>query len=393
MMVAEKEVEEMMNLLLAVIYAAFISLGLPDAILGAAWPVMSQEFQAPVSWAGAVSMIICGGTVVSSLLSERLIHKLGTGKVTLISVAMTAVALAGFSFSRAFWMLCFWAVPYGLGAGSVDAALNNYVAVHYSSRHMSWLHCMWGLGASAGPVIMGSVLTGGQSWNHGYRYIALLQVGLTLVLLLTQPLWKQIAGTEEAAAKPLTFREILDLPGAKESILSFFCYCALENTFGLWASSYLVENRGLAEETAASWAAWFYTGLTIGRGVSGFLTARFNDRQMMRLGDVLTAAGLVIVLLPFPAEGALVGLVLAGFGCAPIYPSTIHATPALFGVERAQAMIGVQMAGAYMGTTLMPPLFGLLAGWMGTGLYPVYLLTLLCVMAWMHLRLRSMSRL
>jgi len=377
----------MANLLLAVIYISFISLGLPDAILGAAWPVMEQELRVPTAWAGQVSMIISLGTVVSSLQSDRLTKKWGAGKVTACSVALTAIALAGFSFSTRFWMLCLWAIPYGLGAGSVDAAVNNYAALHYSSRHMSWLHCMWGLGASTGPVIMGAVLTQGLSWSVGYRSIALMQVLLTLALLMSLPLWRRNAGEEEMTRRPMSLREVLALPGAKEVIITFCCYCGLETTAGLWASTYLVSCRGLTEELAASWASWFYTGITLGRGLSGFLTARLGDRKMVCLGFCGVGLGLVIVLVPISPVGALVGLVLTGLGCAPVYPSLIHATPAFFGAERSQAVIGVQMAGAYIGSSFAPPVFGLLGGVLGIGSYPVYMLVLLAVMAWMFCRL------
>jgi len=377
----------MANLLLAVIYISFISLGLPDAILGAAWPVMEQELRVPTAWAGQVSMIISLGTVVSSLQSDRLTKKWGAGKVTACSVALTAIALAGFSFSTRFWMLCLWAIPYGLGAGSVDAAVNNYAALHYSSRHMSWLHCMWGLGASTGPVIMGAVLTQGLSWSVGYRSIALMQVLLTLALLMSLPLWRRNVGEEEMTRRPMSLREVLALPGAKEVIITFCCYCGLETTAGLWASTYLVSCRGLTEELAASWASWFYTGITLGRGLSGFLTARLGDRKMVCLGFCGVGLGLVIVLVPISPVGALVGLVLTGLGCAPVYPSLIHATPAFFGAERSQAVIGVQMAGAYIGSSFAPPVFGLLGGVLGIGSYPVYMLVLLAVMAWMFCRL------
>jgi len=377
----------MASFLLAVIYLSFISLGLPDAILGAAWPVMEQELQVPTAWAGVVSMIICLGTVVSSLQSDRLTKKLGAGRVTCLSVALTAMALAGFSCSTRFWMLCLWAVPYGLGAGSVDAAVNNYAALHYSSRHMSWLHCMWGLGASTGPVIMGAVLTRGLSWSVGYRAIAAMQVVLTLLLLLSLPLWQRSADRGGDARRPLSLGEVLSLPGAKEVVITFCCYCGLETTAGLWASTYLVACRGLAEELAASWAGWFYTGITLGRGLGGFLTAKLGDDRMVRLGFWGIGLGLAVVLLPVSPAGALVGLVLTGLGCAPIYPSLIHATPAFFGPERSQAVIGVQMAGAYVGSSFAPPLLGFLGSLLGMGVYPVYLLALLAVMARMYFRL------
>lgn len=388
----------MVNILLAVIYMAFISLGLPDSLLGAAWPSMYTEFGVPLSYAGVVSMIIAFGTIVSSLQSDRMTRKLGTGMVTAISVAMTAMALFGFSFSHSFIALCLWAIPYGLGAGSVDASLNNYVALHYESRHMSWLHCMWGVGATLGPYIMGYALTGGQSWNAGYRYIGIIQVFLTAILLLSLPLWlKRTAvnggetdadtSVDKKSGKALSLREIFSIPGAKEVMLCFFCYCALEQTTGLWASSYLNIYRGISPETAARYAALFYIGITIGRAISGFITMKLNDKQMIRMGQVIITIGLVMMLLPFSQNLSLFGLIVIGLGCAPIYPCIIHSTPAHFGADRSQAIIGVQMACAYIGTCLMPPVFGLIANYISVALLPVFLFVFLILMVVMHERL------
>ena len=384
----------MVHLLLAVIYLSFISLGLPDSLLGSAWPSMYPSLQVPVSYAGIISMIIAAGTIVSSLQSDRLTRKLGAGGVTAFSVALTAVSLFGFSISSSFWMLCLWAVPYGLGPGSVDAPLNNYLALHYASRHMSWLHCMWGVGASAGPYIMGYALSGGGSWNMGYRCIALLQVALTAILFLSLPLWKSrddfsvsrggSGGKKPGRTKSLSLKEILSIPGAKAVMVSFFCYCAVESTAGLWASSYLTLRHGLDAETAAGYAALFYIGITAGRAVSGFLTLKFNDRQMIRLGQDLIALGILLLFLPFGKEVCMAGLILVGLGCAPIYPCIIHSTPSLFGFERSQAVIGVQMASAYVGTCIMPPVFGLIANHISIALFPVYLAVILILMIFMY---------
>ena len=386
----------MVSLLLPIIYMAFISLGLPDSLLGSAWPSMYPQLGVPVSYAGIISMIISLGTIISSLNSDRLTRALGTGKVTAISVGMTAAALFGFSVSGQFWMLCLWAIPYGLGAGSVDAALNNYVALHYESRHMSWLHCMWGIGTMISPMVMGAALAGGMPWTSGYRYIALFQILLTAVLFVSLPLWqKRTAGTsgEEAAPTALTFGQVLHLPGAKEVILCFFCYCALETTAGLWASSYLTLSRGVPAGTAASFASLFYIGITAGRAACGFLTLKFNDVQMIRMGQGILAVGVLALLVPGPQVLALAGLVLVGLGCAPIYPSIIHSTPDHFGAERSQAVIGIQMASAYVGNLAMPPLFGLLANNITPALFPFYLLVLLLLMVFMHEQLvRKTSR-
>ncbi len=382
----------MFQLLLGIIYLSFISLGLPDGLLGSAWPSIYPQFQVPVSYAGILSMIISLGTIVSSLQSDRLTRKLGTGKVTAVSVGLTAAALFGFSVSSSFWMLCLWAVPYGLGAGSVDASLNNYVALHYESRHMSWLHCMWGVGAAVGPYIMGFALTGGMSWNAGYRIVAVLQLFLTLILVFSLPLWKKrprtvVSGGQEVAARSLSLKEILRIPGAKEVFIAFFCYCALEQTAGLWASSYLHLFKGVPSESAAFYASMFYIGITAGRALSGFLTMRFSDVQMIRMGCGIIGAGGLILLLPLGAEVSLAGLIVVGLGCAPVYPCVIHSTPDHFGAENSQAIIGVQMASAYVGSCLMPPVFGFLANHISVSLLPFYLLAILALLAVMHEKL------
>ncbi|KMZ52951.1 MFS transporter [Dorea sp. D27] len=382
----------MFQLLLTVIYVAFISLGLPDSLLGSAWPAMYREFGVPFSYAGVISMMIAAGTIISSLQSDRLTRKWGTGKITVISVFLTAAALLGFAASRSFWMLCLWALPYGLGAGSVDASLNNYVALHYASRHMNWLHCMWGIGASFGPYVMGYVLTGGQGWNMGYRYIGILQIGLTVILMLSLPLWKKREDTgnvveKDSSGKPLTLKQIVKIPGAKEVMVTFFCYCALEQTTGLWASSYLVLYRGASAESAAGFASMFFIGITLGRALGGFLTIKLDNTQMVRIGQGFILTGVLSLLLPFGESSSLLGLIFIGLGCAPVYPSLIHATPSHFGADRSQAVVGVQMASAYAGTCLMPPLFGLMANYISVMMLPFYLLAVLALMAVMHERL------
>ena len=379
----------MFQLLLIIIYLSFISLGLPDSLLGAAWPTMYPQLAVPVSYAGIISLIIAAGTVVSSLQSDRLTRRFGTGRVTAFSVATTAVALFGFSVSSRFWQLCLWAIPYGLGAGSVDASLNNYVALHYKSKHMSWLHCMWGVGASAGPYIMGFVMTHGGSWNGGYRSIALVQIVLTAILFCSLPLWKgRPQVTDDAGnqveAKPLSLRQVLNIRGVKQVLVCFFCYCALEQTTGLWASSYLTLHKGVSPETAAGFASMFFLGITAGRALSGFLTMRLSDVQMVRLGQGLIGGGIVIMLLPLGTAASLAGFVIIGLGCAPVYPCIIHSTPAHFGADKSQAIIGIQMACAYVGTCLMPPLFGLIANHISVALLPWYLIAILALMIVMH---------
>lgn len=386
----------MINLLLAIIYLAFISLGLPDALLGSAWPTMSHDIGAQISWAGGISMVISAGTIVSALLSDRMTKRFGAGKVTFVSVALTALALLGFSFAPNYIVLILLAIPYGLGAGGVDAALNNYVALHYESRHMSWLHCMWGIGASAGPYVMGFALSHGFGWSAGYQYIAIVQVILTVILFISLPLWnnrtahklqKSIQISKEYS-KTLSFAEVLRIPGAKNILIMFFCYCAIEQTAGLWASSYMVLYGSVSRVVAAGWASLFYVGITAGRFISGFLTMRFNDENMIRLGQLVMILGILVLLLPLPNHIALVaGFVIIGLGCAPIYPCVIHSTPHYFGADKSQAIVGMQMASAYIGSMLMPAIFGFIGQNVSMSLLPVYLIILLSIMAFMHMQL------
>ncbi len=363
----------MVSLLLAVIYLAFISLGLPDSLLGSAWPVMHIDLGAPLSAMGAVTMIISAGTVVSSLASDFLTRKLGTGVVTVVSVLFTAGAMIGFSFANAFWILCVLAVPYGLGAGGVDAALNNYVALHYKSRHMSWLHCFWGVGTIVSPFIMSACLTGTQGWPGGYRIVSYIQFALVAVLFLSLPLWKKRPGAG-LSAKPLTLPQTLRLRGVAFMLIGFFAYSAVEATAMNWASSYLTEFRGVSAERAAMFGSLFFIGITAGRLLSGFVSEKLGDRTLIRIGIGVIVAGIVLIALPVRTDVcALAGFVVVGFGCAPVYPSIIHATPFNFGAENSQAVIGVEMASAYVGTTFMPPLFGLIAQYIDIGYLPLFL--------------------
>lgn len=368
-----------MMFLLGIIYLSFISLGLPDALLGSAWPNIYPEFEVPVSYAGIISMIIAVGTVISSLSSDRLTKKYGTGKVTALSVGTTALALFGFSISQNFISLSFWAIPYGLGAGSVDASLNNYVALHFSSKHMSWLHCMWGIGATLGPYIMGLVLTNNKPWNDGYRIISILQVILTIILITSLGKWKKQDNTA-TSTKPLSLKEILNIPGAKEIMICFFCYSAIEQTSMLWASSYLNLAKGIDAKTAATFASLFCIGITIGRGINGFIAMKLKDEQMIHMGIVIIFIGIISMFLSY----SLLGFILIGLGCAPIYPCIIHSTPNHFGANNSQAIIGIQMASAYIGTCLMPPLFGLIARHLSIKLLPIFLLISLMLMTIMN---------
>lgn len=366
-----------MTLLLIVIYFAFISLGLPDAVLGALWPQVRMDFGVPLSYAGIVSLIVCAGTIVSSLLSVRLVRRLQTKGVTLISVLLTATALLGYAQAQNFWWLCLMAIPLGLGAGSIDSALNNFVALHYKARQMNWLHCFWGVGATAGPVILSAFMVGASGgWRSGVIVIAAIQFFLALLLLISIPLWKKaeiLVEVEEKSAL-LTNTQALRLPGARTAVFGFFCYCAAETTTGLWASSYLVGVHALSTASAAGLAALYYAGIAVGRFVCGVLTSRFSSKALIRVGTIVAGVGAVLLALPLPTAFCCAGLPLIGLGCAPIFPSMLHETPVRFGKQASQAVIGLQMACAYVGSMAMPPLFGWLAQYVSAKLYPFYLL-------------------
>ncbi|MEW1957678.1 MFS transporter [Kineococcus sp. NPDC059986] len=380
----------MYSLLLAIVYVAFISLGLPDSLLGAGWPVMHEDLGVSLGLAGVLTMIIAGGTIVSSLASDRLTRRWGAGLVTAVSVGTTAVALLGFSVSPSFWALCLWAVPYGLGAGAVDAALNNYVALHYAARHMNWLHSFWGVGASISPFIMSYALSAGWGWSSAYRIVGITQVVLTVLLVVSLPLWGKVNRVPPQHGEPdadpdgepvrqghVPLAQVLRIPGVVLVLVAFFAYCALESTSILWAATYLVDDRGVSPASAAAFASMFLLGITGGRFLAGFFADRVGDTLLIRGGFATVGLGVVMIALPVPTDAlALAGLVVAGLGCAPVYPAIIHSTPVNFGRENSQAVIGIQMAAAYSGSTLAPPAFGALSTWVGTGVLPAFLAVL-----------------
>lgn len=368
----------MFSLLLVVIYLGFISLGLPDALFGATWPVLQPLLDVPLSYAGFVTITISGGTVISSIFSDRLTSKFGAGKVTFVSVTLTASALLGFSFCTRFWQLVCCAVPLGLGAGAVDAALNNFVALHFSSKHMSWLHCFWGLGASISPYIMSFWLARDNRWEMGYVTVGVIQFCLCVVLFLSLPMWKKVKtdsnGEQVEITQPKPLKQVLKLPGIKSVLISFFAYCAFESTFFAWTASYLVIGKNFDADTAAGCASLYYIGMTLSRFLTGFVADKFGDKKMIRYGYFVTFAGLLPILFDFNVTlPCLVGLVVAGFGCGPVYPAVIHSTPDNFGKENSQAVVGIQMAFAYCGSTFMPPLFGLIANHIDIRLFPVFI--------------------
>ena len=362
-----------MTTLLILIYIAFISLGLPDSVLGSAWPAMRAELGVPLSLAGYISMVVAAGTVVSSLASNRLISRFGVGRVTAVSVLMTAAGLLGISLAPGAWAIFLCAVPLGLGAGSVDAALNNFVALHYAARHMSWLHCFWGVGATAGPMILSFQLARGAGWRSAYGIISAIQFALALALFLTLPVWRRAkspAAEKGEAPRCLSNREALRLPMARTALAGFVFFCAVESTSGLWASSYLHQARGLSEADAAMGASLFYGAITLGRLLAGFVANRLSPAKLIRIGQCVCLAGAALVALPAPPFAATLGIAVIGLGTSPIYPSMLHDTPRRFGAQNSQAVVGLQMAFAYVGSTLAPPLFGSLASLTTLRLYP-----------------------
>ncbi len=366
--------------LLVMIYLSFISLGLPDSMLGSAWPAMNVSLNAPLWGAGLVQMLISFCTIISSLNSAKLIRRFGTGKLTAISVATTALALLGFSLAKNYAFLLLMAVPLGLGAGAVDAGLNNYVALHCEAKHMSWLHCFWGVGTIIGPMILSAVLRVGGSWATGYRAVGLIQCAVSALLFATLGMWKRgNIQQEEHSAKALSVWEVLSLPGAKAGMVTFLCYCAVESTLGLWGATYISQVRGVDEATAASFGAMFYIGITVGRAISGFMAMKLLPKQMVRVGQALLALGSIFMMIPEGSTLSGIGLVVCGLGCAPIYPNIIQDTPVNYGTENSQAAIGVQMAFAYVGSTFLPSIFGALAGVGGYGLLPYFAISI-CVL-------------
>lgn len=373
----------MLTILLIIIYIAFISLGLPDSILGSAWPLIHKDLNVPVSYAGIATMIVSGGTIVSSFFSEKLIRRMGTGLVTAISVFLTAGGLLGIYFAPGFLWICILGIPLGIGAGAVDSALNNFIALHYKAKHMNWLHCFWGVGATSGPIIMSFFLVRENGWRLGYATIGMLQAVLVVCLFISLPMWKKFEESkshEKHKTLEIKLTSLLKLPGAKDTFIALFCYCAVELTTGLWGSSFLVITKGISAEKAAKWVSLYYFGITVGRFLAGFLAIKWNNKQMIRIGQLICLSGIGFLILPFSNYFQLIGLMLIGLGCAPIYPAILHETPNRFGKEVSQGIMGIQMAVAYVGSTFMPPVFGFLAKGIGFFLLPVFLFVFAAVM-------------
>ena len=385
-----------MIFLLVVIYVAFIGLGLPDTILGAAWPLMHPDLSVPISAAGILSIIASIGTIISSLLTPKFLRILGTGKLVAYSIALTAIASIGFGFADSFGILCLCAIPMGIGAGAVDVAMNNFAAIYLESKHTNWLHASWGIGATLSPAILSCSIMFGNSWRGAYEIVAILLAVIFVMVFISLPLWRKIetsniaqdsASLQNASTSKtptLSFREALRVPGMKLSFLTFFFYSSLEISTGLWCGTYLTA-CGFKPETGALCVSLMFASVMIGRIVSGFFAIKFTDHRLIYAGIFIVAIGCLVLSLPLPLWMLPVCICLLGLGCAPVYPSLIHATPARFGEALSSQAISIQLAGSYVGSILMPPAFGLVAAKFSVHLWPISLsifvgLLLLCVL-------------
>ncbi|WP_046173573.1 MFS transporter [Domibacillus indicus] len=379
--------------LLVIIYLASISIELPDSLLGAAWPVMQPDFGASIETAGFLFMVVSGGTIISSLASGKILERFGTGNVTFVSCLMTAGALLGFYFAPSLVWLMICAIPLGLGAGAVDAGLNNFVAIHYKAHYMSWLHCFWGVGATLGPVIMAQFISGQHAWRSGYLAIAGLQFALVALLFFTLPLWNRgakngpIASNEKPEDSKAAFYsedskhvKPLQIKGVKLALVSFLFYCGVEATVGLWGSSFLVNVKDLPAAAAAQWVSLYYAGITIGRFITGFITFKMRNRTLIRMGQIIALAGAALLFLPLPPTFSLAGFIMVGFGLAPIFPCMLHETPIRFGKKHSQTIMGYQMAVAYTGSTFIPPLLGFIASHSTIEIFPFCIVVFVAIM-------------
>lgn len=370
-------------ILLMIIYLAFISLGLPDALLGVAWPLVRQEWTMGLDAAGLISIVVTVGTISSSLLSGKLIKRFGEGKITFMSGLLTGIALLGYSVAPSFIWFILLALPLGFGAGSVDTALNHFVATHFKAHHMNWLHSFWGVGATAGPLLMGSIIASTGSWRKGYLFVALIQLFLAAIIFISLPLWKKHAAEqaeqtnqdlEENNNSISSSKYIVLRPGVPFALLIFMVYCAGEYAMGLWGASYLIQKRELALETAASWVALYYGGITAGRILAGFISFKLNNKQLITLGVLIAFVGSIFLVANLSNGLSMMAFILIGLGFAPIFPSMVHETPKRFGNKIAQSVIGYQMASAYIGVAVFPPLLGVVMQRSGIGLYPFFIL-------------------
>lgn len=390
----------MFTLLLLVIYIAYIGLGLPDSLFGTAWPAIYPQWGLPISHANFVTIINCMGTTTASMLSAQIIKKLGTGGVTALSTALTAVSLLGISYSQNFWWICILSLPLGLGAGAIDTALNNYVATHYSASHMSFLHCFYGVGITVSPYIMSLALSDNSTWQKGYRLAFFVQLGITLVMILALPLWKKVKTTEEASGEEdneilvLSYKQMLGNTSIVMILLAFMTSCALEAMCNIWGATYLVDAKGFHPEKAASLIMLYYIGFTLGRFLSGVLANKLNSWFLTCSGISICGLATIIILLPLPGIFSAVGLCLMGFGVGPIFPNLTHLTPIIFGKKISQSVIGAEMAMSYVAYMGIPFVFGLLARNISIHVYPWFVAVIFatCITCILKLRKKTLTK-
>lgn len=386
----------MATALLIIIYIAFIGLGIPDSLFGTAWPAIYSEFELPISFGSFVTIIISCGTVLSSVISSKIISRLGTNKVSAYSTLLTALALLGFSFAPNLWVMCFWAIILGIGAGAIDVALNNYVAIHYSATHMSFLHCFYGVGVSVSPYILSLVIAGNFGWRGGYRIAFVIQLIITLLLFLSLPLWRKAHGgeneSEENTHKDLSFGSVLKIPGVKMMCSLFIASCAIECTCGGWGSTFLVEYKHLPAEKAAQIIMIYYIGMTLGRFLSGVLAAKLHSWKIIKLGQIVLGLALLLLILPGGVYLCALGMFLIGLGNGPLFPNFNYLTPENFGSDISQSVIGIQMASAYIGIMVAPAVCGLLGQVFGMAIFPFYLILFYAIMIPVTVRVKTVLK-
>ena len=372
----------MMTVLLIIIFISFIGVGLPDSILGTAWPSIYREFDLPVSLAGYITATVSACTIISSLLSSKVINRFGTGVVTAVSTILTVVALFGFAFSGNAIFFFVMAIPLGLGAGSIDTALNNFIALHYSATKMNFLHCFYGLGIAASPYIMSYALGNDNNWRKGYILVAVIQSVIALIAILSLPLWKKVERQEKKAdnvVKVLKLSDLIKMPAVRLSCYAFFSSCALELTAGSWSSTYFVNTKGVIPDKAAQITMLFYVGLAFGRFLSGVLAKKLSRWQIIGISTGVLFGAIIMFILPVSIMATSIALFFIGLGIGPIFPNLTHLTPENFGRDISQSVMGVQQASAYIGIMIMPWLFGTLAQICSTKIFPCYLFIMFMV--------------
>jgi fucose permease len=387
----------MITLLLIIIYLAFISLGLPDSILGTTWPVMRGEMGLPLDAAGFVSIVITVGSVISGLLSGKINKFLGTGKVVFFSCFMTGAALLSISFIPKFYWLVILAVPLGFGAGSVDASLNNYVALHFKAHHMNWLHSFWGLGATIGPIIVSGFLSAEGGWRTSYRVISFIQLTLAIILFITLPLWKKVNHSKKEQfntdntlkSRNQNKKHVLMINGVIYAMGVFLFYCGVEMSVGLWGSSYLIQIKLLKPETAAFFVALYYLGITMGRVISGFFSFKLTNKQLIKIGVIISILAMLLMFIPLGKGFIIIPMVLLGLGLSPIFPAMVHETPVHFGEQNSQTIIGYQMSAAYFGSSIIPPAVGFILNHTSLRLFPFCILFSMLVVIICYIKLKN----